>query len=264
MKPSLRQRLRQGGWRWLWRAAWDRIAPQRPAFAGDVRRALAGRRGIEIGGPSRVFRARGALPVYPEIESLDNVNFAGRTAWESPLADGAPFHFQSGQPPGTQFLREATALQGIADARYDFVLSSHCLEHVANPLRALHEWRRVTRAGGHLVLVLPDPARSFDHRRPVTTLEHLRADLARDTGEDDGTHVAEVLALHDLARDPGAGTPAEFRARTLGNAEHRCVHHHVFDLELMAAALREAGWRVLALEAVRPVHQVAFARKEAP
>lgn len=141
------------------------------------------------------------------------------------------------------------------------MLSSHCLEHVANPLRALGEWHRVTRPGGHLVLILPDPRRSFDHRRPVTELTHLRADFAANVGEDDATHAAEVLALHDLGRDPWAGSPAIFRERLQRNRENRCLHHHVFDLALMADALRDSGWDVLALEAARPVHLIAFARK---
>ena len=36
-----------------------------------------------------------------------------------------------------------TSLDGIDDASYDVVLASHTLEHIANPLRALSEWRRV-------------------------------------------------------------------------------------------------------------------------
>jgi hypothetical protein len=46
------------------------------------------------------------------------------------------------------------------------------------------------------------------------------------------------------------------------NAQNRCLHHHVFNLTLMRTALAETGWRVLAAESVRPLHLVAFARKE--
>lgn len=251
------RRLRGRG---LIAAVVDRLAPARPAFGAAALSAVAGRAGLELGGPSRVFGARGILPVYPRVARVDNVNFAAATAWESGLRDGGEFRFHPRRPAGTQWLREAVALTGLADGAYEFVLSSHCLEHVADPLAALHEWRRVTRPGGHLLLVLPDPARTFDHRRPVTTLAHLRDDFARRTAEDDTTHVAEVLALHDIGRDAGAGSPAEFRARVARNAENRCVHHHVFDLALMTAALRETGWHVLAAEAVRPLHLAAFAR----
>ena len=258
------RRLRGGGMRWLAGALFDRIAPQRLALRTAVLPAVSDAVGLEIGGPSRVFTARGLLPVYAAVRRIDNVNFAAATTWERLLSDGGEFRFDPPHAPGTQWLREATALTGLADSTYDFVLSSHCLEHMADQLRALREWARVTRARGHLVLILPDPERSFDHRRPVTTLEHLRTDFARHTGEDDSTHVAEALALHDVDRDPGVGSPEEFRARTARNSENRCLHHHVFDLALMSAALAETGWRVLATEKARPVHLVAFAQKETP
>ena len=256
------RRLRRGGPGPLLRSALDRVAPARPHLRAAALAAAKDRTGLELGGPSRVFGARGMLPVYAVASRIDNVNFTADTRWETALRDGGEFRFHPRRPPGTQWLREAVALSGLANAAYDFVASSHCLEHVANPLRALLEWRRVTRAGGHLLLVLPDPARTFDHRRPVTTLAHLRDDLARDTGEDDTTHAAEAIAWHDLARDPGVASAEEFQARVRANATNRCLHHHVFDLALMRAALAETGWRPLALEAARPLHLVAFAVKE--
>ena len=80
-----------------------------------------------------------------------------------------------------RLIRDATSLDGIEDASYDVVLASHTLEHIANPLLALSEWRRVVGADGHLVLVLPHLENTFDHRRPVTTLEHIEADFAAST-----------------------------------------------------------------------------------
>lgn len=249
--------------RWLLGALADRIVPARPAMQAAVLSAITGRTGLEIGGPSRVFARRGILPIYPRARRIDNVNFATETAWEQGLSDGGEFRFDPPRAPGVQWLREAVALGGLADGACDFVVSSHCLEHVANPLHALREWHRLTRAGGHLVLILPDPRRTFDHRRPVTTLAHLREDFARATPEDDATHAAEAIALHDITRDPGVGSPEEFRERVRNNALNRCLHHHVFDLALMAAALRETGWRMLAAERVRPLHLAGFAQKEA-
>lgn len=259
--PSLFRRLRQADARTLGAAVLNRLWPARAALAPAILAATRGGRGLEVGGPSRVFEDGRLLPVYAAAAALDNVNFANQTAWESGLTDGGEFRFHPARPPGRQFLREATALQGIADGAYDFLLSSHCLEHVANPLAALAEWRRVVRPGGHLVLLLPDPTRTFDHRRPVTTLAHLREDRARGTREDDLTHLDEILTLHDLRRDPWAGSPAEFRARSLCNAENRCLHHHVFDVALMRAMLEECGWTVAGAERVRPLHLLALARR---
>lgn len=257
------RRIRHAEARTLASAVYNRLWPARPALRSAVLAATAGRIGLEVGGPSRVFFRGKLLPIYPRAARIDNVNFAGVTAWESDLRDGGEFRFDPASPPGRQYLREATDLHGVPDATYDFVLSSHCLEHVANPLAALAEWRRVVRPGGALVLLLPDRAHTFDHRRPVTTLAHLQADLANRTGEDDFTHLGEILALHDLRRDPWAGTPDEFRARSERNAANRCLHHHVFDLDLMRAALATAGWEVGGCERVRPLHLVALARRPA-
>src|SRR5713226_8445532 len=75
-----------------------------------------------------------------------------------------------------------------------------------------------------------DPAykdHTFDWRRPVTTLEHMISDYENQTAEDDLTHVDEILKLHDLSRDLPAGTPEQFRARSLNNSAVRALHHHV-------------------------------------
>jgi SAM-dependent methyltransferase len=253
--------LRAGGLRWLFGAVGNRLFPPSLAMEAEVLRTLSNQSGLEIGGPSAVFQGRGLLPVYSAAKSLDNVNFSHQTAWEHDLKDDGEFKFHPARPPGKQWIRDAVALTGIANTTYHFLLSSHCLEHVANPFRALQEWRRVTRPGGYLFLILPDPVRTFDHRRPVTTIEHLRDDFARHTGEDDQTHLSEVLALHDLKRDPWAGTPEAFRERSSRNFENRCLHQHVFDLPLMKAMLEECGWKVVTTEKARPVHLIAFAQR---
>lgn len=254
-------RIRHGGIPWLTTALRARLWPTSPALTPTATGATRNRIGLEIGGPSRVFHRRNLLPAYPGAKRIDNVNFASGTAWERGLRDGGDFVFDPAKPPGRQFLREATLLEGLPDGAYDFVLSSHCLEHLANPLAALREWQRVTRDGGHLLLILPDPQGTFDHRRPLTTIGHLREDFARNTAEDDLTHLPEIVALHDLALDRHAGSPAEFRARCALNRENRCMHHHVFDLELMRAILHETGWSVTGAERVKPIHLVALAEK---
>lgn len=256
-------RLRHGGIRWFWYALREHVAPVHPRFRPLAAQTLGGAHGLEIGGPSRLFRHRGALPAYDWVARLDNVNFAAETRWEHQLSDGGPFRFAHCKPPGRQWLREATDLHGLAAGSFDCVISSHCLEHIANPLGALAEWARVTKPGGHLLLVLPDPPYTFDHRRPVTSLDHLRADRAANTPESDTTHFAEVLGLHDLRLDPGAGSAEDFAARVGANTHTRCIHHHVFNEVLVGAALREAGWAPLAVERFAPLHLGALARKEA-
>lgn len=67
-------------------------------------------------------------------------------------------------------------------------------------------------------------------------------------------HLPEILALHDLSRDPGAGSPEEFRVRSLANASSRCLHQHVFDEESARGLLAAAGLEVRVAEVSRPLH----------
>jgi SAM-dependent methyltransferase len=51
---------------------------------------------------------------------------------------------------------DAHLLAGLDDAAFDFVYSSHLLEHLEDPPRALANWWRVLKPGGHLILYVPD------------------------------------------------------------------------------------------------------------
>lgn len=217
-------------------------------------------RGLEIGGPSAIFGRGGIVPVYPLFEQLDNCDFAGTTIWHGDQAEGSPFVYDAERRAGRRMIRDATELTRIADGSYDAVLSSHTLEHVANPLRALGEWHRVVGEGGHLLLVVPHLENTIDHRRPVTTIEHLDADLARSTAEDDDTHVAEFVGLADLARDPERLSREELAERTRGYVQNRAIHHHTFDTELVVRVLDRARFELIALEPTLPFHVVALAR----
>lgn len=50
---------------------------------------------------------------------------------------------------------DAQYLEGIRDESFDFVYSSHCLEHMRDVRVALKNWFRVVRKGGTLILYIP-------------------------------------------------------------------------------------------------------------
>jgi len=223
---------------------------QRPSCkCAELCRSYAtGAHGLEIGGPSRIFSGAGQIPVYDVAAETDGLNFSSETVWASELGEDQPFVFGK-KVLGRQFVREASHFPDIDTGVFDFVLSSHVIEHLANPLRGLREWGRVLREGGVLVLVVPHKDATFDHRRPVTTLEHILEDFSNDMGEDDRTHIPEVLELHDFDRDLWADNRDEFRARCDDNMRNRCIHHHVFDTELAVRMVDQAGFHILAVEA---------------
>jgi SAM-dependent methyltransferase len=203
------------------------------------------------------------VDLYGAIGSLDACNFAGETLWRSGVTEGATYEFSPGKPAGTQYIREATQLDGIADGAYDVLLASHVIEHVANPLKALAEWQRVVRPDGALVIVVPHKDGTFDHRRPTTTIDHLAHDFITGVGEDDTTHLDEWLKLVDLERAPEAKPFEKFRERSLHNAENRGMHHHVFDTRLVVEMLDRAGLEITSVNPVRPNSVFALARKSA-
>lgn len=51
---------------------------------------------------------------------------------------------------------DAQFLDGVADNAFDVVHSSHCLEHLVDPIEGLSNWLRVVREGGYLVITVPD------------------------------------------------------------------------------------------------------------
>ncbi|MCV7442343.1 class I SAM-dependent methyltransferase [Mycobacterium paraense] len=214
----------------------------------QYRSFVENKHGVEVGGPSALFRT--VLPVYEFVGRLDGVNFSTDTIWEGRLESGENFNYYKNRT-GHQFIADATDLSDIASESRDFLLSSNCLEHVANPLKALTEWKRVIKPGGALILVLPNKDSNFDHRRPFTTFEHLLDDFNGDVGEDDLTHLEEILALHDLPMDPPAGDLEHFRQRSLKNFENRTLHHHVFDVPLIERMLDHVGFEILDVTTTR-------------
>lgn len=50
----------------------------------------------------------------------------------------------------------AQTLPGVPAASLDFLHSSHCLEHLPEPVKALTNWLRVVKPGGHLIVTVPD------------------------------------------------------------------------------------------------------------
>ncbi|MDX2129837.1 MAG: methyltransferase domain-containing protein [Chloroherpetonaceae bacterium] len=191
-----------------------------------------GKSGIEIGGPSQIFRPNEPLPIYPLIGGLDGCNFSSETMWEGALSNEKPYQFHPGRE-GKQFISEASDLTHISTQSYDFLISSNCLEHIANPIKALREWIRVVKPQGAILVAVPNKDYCFDHRRPVTSFHHLLQDEAANMPETDMTHLEEILSLHDLSRDPLAGDFASFKARSEANFTYRGLHHHIFDMGLM-------------------------------
>jgi SAM-dependent methyltransferase len=230
------------------------FAHGRPKCLKLVRSLVSRKTGIEIGGPSVIFRRVVDLPIYGDIALLDNCDFSQNTTWAS---HSASFRFSKRKPCGRTYFLEASSLTGIPDNQYDFLLASHVLEHLANPIRGLKEWQRVVKPGGHFIIVLPHYAKTFDRLRTPTALQHMIEDYERGTGEDDRSHLEETFAAHCF--DNPERTDEETHDLLLKNFEHRMMHHHVFNEWNSKELLEESGLKVHAAETYPPHHIILVA-----
>ncbi len=197
---------------------------------------------IEIGGPSGNFYIK--IPIYQQIRSLDIVNYSENTIWKGAISEKIKCNYFSNKY-ANQIISEAVNLDKIKNNFYDLVLSSHCLEHIANPLKALIEKNRILKSGGYFLLILPNKKTTFDHRRPYTTFEHLIKDYKDNVSEDDLTHYDEIILLHDIEMDGFKKNKKEFEERSKKNFINRCFHHHVFDKNLIYSMLNYTNFNII-------------------
>ncbi|OAV71621.1 hypothetical protein Barb4_00544 [Bacteroidales bacterium Barb4] len=187
--------------------------------------------GIEIGGGTLLFSSNGFFPVYTFAEFVDGCNFSNETIWEGHIDSKS--YMYSGIKLGEQFIGEAVDVASIVNKQYDFLISSNCLEHIANPLKAIKNWLSALKSNGQIMLVLPNKQSNFDHRRPYTTFSHLLEDYHANVDEKDMNHLDEILTYHDIKRDRGAGNAEQFLNRSKDNYKNRCLHHHVFSASVL-------------------------------
>lgn len=69
----------------------------------------------------------------------------------------------------------------LPKGEFDFVFSSHCLEHLANPVAALEHWKTRIKTGGVLFLYLPHP--DMTYWKPQHCRKHLHTWRPEDMAE---------------------------------------------------------------------------------
>ena len=154
---------------------------------------------------------------------------------------------------------DAQYLSGVDNDSFDFVYSSHCLEHMHDPVIALANWLRILKPGGYLIVSIPDedmyehsvwPSRfNLDHKWSFTLFKDHPAlpksinviDLLRHFAAD--VEPERILKIKDSYIDGLVDVD-----QTLGNAE--CAIEFVwrkqetkFDRPLQAAWQYESQGR---------------------
>ena len=181
--------------------------------------------GVEIGGPS-IYTGN---IIYENVSSIDNVIFSKDTIWSK--HDEEYNYYQNKK--GKIIINDAVNISFVQNEYYDFCFSSHSLEHIANPLKAISEWLRIIKKNGYIIIVVPEKSLCFDHKRKYTNLSTLITQYEKNVGEDDLSTLPDILRNHDLSMDLPAGDLSSFTIRSLDNFNNRCLHHYVYSDELL-------------------------------
>ena len=180
--------------------------------------------GVEIGGPSFL-----ANTIYEYSNSMDNIIFSKNTVW----SNHTDIYNYYKNKTGKVIINDAVNISQVNNDYYDFLFSSHSLEHIANPLKAIKEWLRIIKNDGHVIIIVPEKSCCFDHKRNYSKFSTLLLQYEKNVGEDDLSTLPEILLNHDLSMDGPAGDFASFTKRSLDNFNNRCLHHYVYNDELL-------------------------------
>ena len=147
-----------------------------------------------------VFEYRGKL--YPDLIRHGNAcSYVAQIALQ--FCRGAGLDVGAGRWPlpgaSPVELKDGGDAMDLPLGPFDYVFSSHCLEHLANPISALEHWKTRLRHGGVLFLYLPHP--DMEYWLPQHCRKHLHAwrpevmaQIVRDLGFSDVLHSERDLA----------------------------------------------------------------------
>lgn len=145
---------------------------------------------------------------------------------------------------------DVDGLRCFADATFDFVIISHVIEHLSNPVLAIREVFRVTKPLGHVVIAVPDKNFTFDRLRPSVSWAHLWDDYLQARTVSSDEHYIEFLKSAHADVFPEL---EKNLAHHVARVRSRCEHTHAWDSAVFRQILGSAldHLRISA----RPVHE---------
>lgn len=154
----------------------------------NVIESLRGKEGIEFGGTTELFyEPRNNMMLYPFVK-LDGANIFD----DNHFNDLSGYDFNYFYGVGKRYNVDASDEEGIKNInkKYDFIVTSHVIEHMANPIKSIELWKKhILNDGGYILTIIPYYKECFDRNRPLTTIEHLIEDYQNNVDESDTTHI---------------------------------------------------------------------------
>ncbi|HEY3671366.1 MAG TPA: methyltransferase domain-containing protein [Acidimicrobiia bacterium] len=172
--------------------------------------------GIEVGPGNVPF----VVPPGVAVRYVDRLSSEEHSAlfYELPLVDFVE--------PDIVADLDTDGLRAIDSQSQDFVICSHVLEHLADPLGFLEEAHRVLRVGGVLLILLPDRRYTFDRDREPTPLDCLIRDHAAGATTPDDQHMLEFLLGADQGPDFTVPEDEAEREALFTWHRNRSIHVH--------------------------------------
>ena len=118
-------------------------------------------------------------------------------------------------------------LDPIDENTFDFVYSSHVIEHTPNPISALSDQLRVTKPGGIIYAVMPNKKNTYDRTRKVTPSDILINKFEKDIFEhtiDEALDVIKNTDSHALY-EPHKDNPLEYAKEIIKKKRHPSFPH---------------------------------------
>jgi len=218
---------------------------------------LNGKNGLEFGGTTELFEIqRHGMLLYPYVQ-LDGANKFDNNHFNSINGNDFTHRFGSGVRFNCDGSNEPQIK--LINRKYDFVVTSHVIEHLANPIKSIKLWSDILlKDGGYILSIIPYYKECFDRNRPLTTIKHLIEDYENDVSESDITHIEEQKKLHDWS----CGGHPDFYTLCENNSDTRVVHHHTFNKDNVKELFQYIDMEVIYLFNHDPLNIVCLTKKK--
>ena len=192
-----------------------------------------------------------SIRLLPFFRNKSGVIIGGRLRWQfDALAkaarniinvDNCPSNQK--KPADVDYVTDAANLSFAQDKTFDFVCSSHVMEHLANPLGAIAEWKRIIKDEGIIYVAVPDMRYTFDCKRDKTPLSHLVDDFEKKVSRINQNHIADFVENFDYEKTQEF-TKEQLFELVRENPES-IVHNHVWTVDDMQEIFEYIGINIV-------------------
>jgi len=200
----------------------------------EIKNIINNLEAIEMGGPTILFQ--NSFLIYDILKSVDGINLKENNYWQDV---GEKYNYFFGKN-GEQIIADVSDLSNLSlEKKYEIILNSHVIEHIANPIKAIKSWKNLLKEEGFILSFVPNQVEFWDRIREETSFDHILNDYLCNIQENDLTHLEENLQTEHLQIHP------RYSEKCKNNILYRVIHHHCFNLELVKKMHEYCGFKTI-------------------